>query len=202
MEKVEHIESQVIPLPRRNVDTDMIIPAEFLTSVSREGYGENLFKRLREQETDFPLNLEKYAGARVLLVDDNFGCGSSREHAVWALMGWGIRAIIGKSFADIFASNSGKNGLLLIPLEETLVDEILQSAENTDLSVEISLKDQHVAFSNGESASFDYDPFRKHCLLEGLDDIDYILSHRDEIDTYIDKEKPFRFFSSLKANHS
>ena len=112
MEKFETLTSKTVPLPLNNVDTDMIIPAQFLTSISRDGYGENLFRRLKDEDPNFPLLQKRYADAKILVVGDNFGCGSSREHAVWALTGAGIKVVIGKSFADIFTSNSGKNGLL------------------------------------------------------------------------------------------
>src|ERR1700760_4652939 len=110
MEKFEKLKSKVIPLPMTDVDTDMIIPAQFLTSISRDGYGQNLFRRLRDNDPDFPFNQAKYSGAEILVADDNFGCGSSREHAVWALAGAGVKAVIAKSFADIFFGNSAKNG--------------------------------------------------------------------------------------------
>src|SRR5271163_1016549 len=109
MERFKAISSKVIPLPMKDVDTDLIIPAQFLTSISRDGYGENLFRRLRDADPQFPLNLAKHAGAEILVADSNFGCGSSREHAVWALQGAGFRAVLAKSFADIFYSNASKN---------------------------------------------------------------------------------------------
>ena len=137
MEKFEKLDSIYAPLPLNNVDTDMIIPAQFLTSISRDGYGENAFRRLRDEDPNFPLSQERYKGAEVLVVGENFGCGSSREHAVWALMGAGLKAIIGKSFADIFRSNSGKNGLLLIELPEEKVDALLGAESSQSVTIDL-----------------------------------------------------------------
>ena len=184
MQKFTRVTSHVIPLPMKNVDTDMIIPAGFMTSVSREGYGKNLFRRLRDQDPNFPFNLDKYKGAQILAADENFGCGSSREHAVWALCSWGIRAVIAKSFADIFHGNAGKNGLALIKLPAQVVDQILIDAQGGSCGATIDLESQTVTLPDGVVQSFDYDPFVKHCLLSGLDDIDYILSHQEKIDAF------------------
>jgi 3-isopropylmalate/(R)-2-methylmalate dehydratase small subunit len=184
MQAFKSVKSKVLPLPLKDVDTDMIIPAQFLTSISREGYGQNLFKRLREADAQFPLNQEKYKGAQILVADNNFGCGSSREHAVWALDGAGFKAVIAKSFADIFAGNSAKNGFLLVVLPEAVVDRILLEARSGSYELNIDLEKQTVTLPDGTNVAFDYDPFRKHCLLNGLDDIDYILSFKDEIRTF------------------
>jgi 3-isopropylmalate/(R)-2-methylmalate dehydratase small subunit len=181
MQAFKSVKSKVLPLPLKDVDTDMIIPAQFLTSISREGYGQNLFKRLREADAQFPLNQEKYKGAQILVADNNFGCGSSREHAVWALDGAGFKAVIAKSFADIFAGNSAKNGFLLVVLPEAVVDRILLEARSGSYELNVDLEKQTVTLPDGTNVAFDYDPFRKHCLLNGLDDIDYILSFKDEI---------------------
>jgi|ERR1700733_6063503 3-isopropylmalate/(R)-2-methylmalate dehydratase small subunit len=181
MQAFKSVKSKVLPLPLKDVDTDMIIPAQFLTSISREGYGQNLFKRLREADPQFPLNQDKYKGAEILVADNNFGCGSSREHAVWALDGAGFKALIAKSFADIFAGNSAKNGLLLVVLPEAVVDRILLEARSGSYELNIDLDKQTVTLPDGTNVSFDYDPFRRHCLLNGLDDIDYILSFKEEI---------------------
>ncbi|MCL4143012.1 UNVERIFIED_CONTAM: hypothetical protein GTU68_040436, partial [Idotea baltica] len=122
MQEFKNLSSNVIPLPIVNIDTDMIIPANFMTSTSRDGYAKNVFRRLRDQDENFPFNLDKYKDASIIVSGDNFGCGSSREHAVWALVGWGIKVIIAPSFADIFASNSGKNGLVLVTLSKNIID--------------------------------------------------------------------------------
>ncbi len=189
MKKFTQLKSKAIPLPVKDVDTDMIIPAQFLTSISSEGYGQNLFRRLRDNDANFPLNQEKFKGASLLVADHNFGCGSSREHAVWALTGWGISVVIAKSFADIFYNNSAKTGLLLIVLPEKVVDRLLSEAQSSDLELTINLEDQFVQHPSGESFKFEYDPFRKHCILNGLDDIDYILSHKQEITAFREKQK-------------
>jgi 3-isopropylmalate/(R)-2-methylmalate dehydratase small subunit len=197
MEKFKTVTSKVTPLPMKDVDTDLIIPAQFLTSISREGYGENLFKRLRETDPNFPLNDEKYKGSEILLVDSNFACGSSREHAVWALAGWGFKVVVGKSFADIFSGNSGKNGLLLVVLPEEQIDKMLERAKQEALAVTVNLADQKVTIPSGEEYSFEYDSFRKHCLLNGLDDIDYIRSFESDIDQFRTEQKKHQRFSLL-----
>ena len=197
MEKFKTVTSKVTPLPMKDVDTDLIIPAQFLTSISREGYGVNLFKRLRETDPNFPLNQEKYKGSQILLVDSNFGCGSSREHAVWALAGAGFKVVIGKSFADIFTGNCGKNGVLLVVLTDDQIDKMLKSAKEQTYSVSVNLADQKVTLPSGEEYSFEYDSFRKHCLLNGLDDIDYIRSFETDIDNFRSEQKKDQRFSLL-----
>jgi 3-isopropylmalate/(R)-2-methylmalate dehydratase small subunit len=189
MQAFRSVKSKVIPLPIKDVDTDMIIPAQFLTSISRDGYGQNLFVRLRQKDPQFPFNLDKYKGAEILVTDHNFGCGSSREHAVWALQGAGIKVVIAKSFADIFAGNSAKGGLLLIVLPEAVVDRLLLEGRSGEYQVEVDLENSVVRTPDGKEQKFDYDPFRRHCLLNGLDDIDYILSFKDEIRAYKDEHK-------------
>lgn len=181
MDRFTSIKSKVVPVPLNDIDTDLIIPAQFLTSISREGYGENLFRRLRDTDTNFPFNLDQYRGAQVLIAGANFGCGSSREHAVWAIVGAGIKVVIAKSFADIFFNNSGKNGLVLVTLPEAQVDRLLAEAQANGLEVTVDLEKQTVCLPSGETFSFAYDEFRKHCVLNGLDDVDYILSHKDKI---------------------
>jgi 3-isopropylmalate/(R)-2-methylmalate dehydratase small subunit len=166
----------------------MIIPAQFLTSISREGFGQNLFRRLRDADPNFAFNQRRFAGASILVAGSNFGCGSSREHAVWALAGAGIKVVIAKSFADIFYSNCAKNGLLLVVLPEPVIDRLLKEADQADLELTVSLENQKVTLPNGELFEFDYDPFRKHCLLNGLDDIDYILSMKEEIRAFRQKQ--------------
>lgn len=189
MQPFKQVKSRVIPLPIKDVDTDMIIPAQFLTSISRDGYGQNLFRRLRDNDPDFPFNQSRYSGAEILVADDNFGCGSSREHAVWALAGAGVKAVIAKSFADIFFGNSAKNGLLLVVLPADVVDKLLEDGKPGDYTVEIDLEKQVVTTPDGKQHFFSYDPFRKHCLLNGLDDIDYILSFKDEIFSFKEEQK-------------
>lgn len=201
MEAIQKIVSRVVPLPLKDIDTDLIIPAQYLTSISREGYGENLFRRLRDNDPQFPLNQERFRGARILAADSNFGCGSSREHAVWALQSAGFAVIIAKSFADIFFNNSAKNGLLLLAPAVDVVDRILSEAGKGNLELVVDLPSQTLRFPDGESFSFPYDPFRKHCLLHGLDDIDYILAQQKSIDAFRQRQAPTQFFLTTEPNH-
>lgn len=197
MEAFTTLNSLAVPLPMNDVDTDLIIPAQYLTSVSREGYGQNLFRRLRDTDPNFIFNQAKYRDGKILIASANFGCGSSREHAVWALMGWGIRVVIAKSFADIFSGNSAKNGLLTIVLPEKSVDTLLGLAAEGRLEVSVDLAAQTVE-AQGTTFEFEYDPFRKHCLLHGLDDINYILSESSSIENYRKAHEPYRFFSTME----
>lgn len=186
----------VAPLDRANVDTDQIIPKQFLKSIKRTGFGPNLFDEWRYLDegkpgqdcsqrplnTEFVLNLPRYQGASVLLARENFGCGSSREHAPWALDEYGFRAIIAPSFADIFFNNSFKNGLLPIVLKEEEVDALFQQAEATEgYRLTVDLAAQTVTRPDGVQYAFEIDAFRKHCLLNGLDDIGLTLQDADEI---------------------
>ncbi|KGK42931.1 3-isopropylmalate dehydratase [Nitrincola sp. A-D6] len=194
----------VAPLDRANVDTDMIIPKQFLKSIKRSGFGPNLFDELRymdegqpDQDSsqrplnpDFVLNKPRYQGCSILLARKNFGCGSSREHAPWALEDFGIRAIIAPSYADIFFNNSFKNGLLPIILKESLVDELFdQVAANEGYQLKIDLENQQVIKPDGAALSFEIDAFRKHCLLNGLDDIGLTLEQGDAIGIYEAKRR-------------
>ncbi len=193
--------SRVIPLPIKDVDTDLIIPAQFLTSVSKSGYGEALFYRLRQSDPKFALNLPIYKGASILLADSNFGCGSSREHAVWALQGAGIAAVIAPSFADIFSGNSAKNGLLLVSIPQHDATQLLERARDGALTLSVDLQSQRVS-GEGFEYSFSYDAFRKHCLLNGVDDLDYLLSHKKDIQEYFKHKSDQRFFkipSSIRS---
>lgn len=194
MEKFTTITSKIIPLPRQDIDTDMIIPAQFLTTISNNGFADALFRRLRDQDTGFPLNQPDYANAKILVAKSNFGCGSSREHAVWALRDWGFRVVIAESFADIFFGNAAKNGLLLVTLPEKAVSELLQAAEKSPVSLSVDLADQTVTLPDGTKTGFPYDPFRKHCLLNGHDDLDYILEHRKEIDSFHQSDNTRLYF--------
>jgi 3-isopropylmalate/(R)-2-methylmalate dehydratase small subunit len=168
----------------KNVDTDQIIPARYLTSVSREGYGQNVFRNLRDADPEFVFNLARYRNAKILLADSNFGCGSSREHAVWALVGAGIEVVVGKSFADIFTSNSAKNGLLLVELADSVVDDLFAQTARGDIELTVDLPNQTIVLPDGTKEEFQYDAFRKHCLCNGLDDVDYIMSYKEQIAAY------------------
>ncbi len=193
MEPVKLISGRVVPLLRKDIDTDMIIPAQHLTQTSRTGYGRFLFERLRNSESDFPLNQSQYQDASIMLGGANFGCGSSREHAVWALMDAGFKAIISESFADIFFSNSAKNGLLLIQLPSKDIERLAKLIERGALELRIDLPEQTVTLPEGSTLSFEYDPFRKHCLINGLDELDYLLSKQSEIRTYFEQDSRSEF---------
>ncbi|MDX1335236.1 MAG: 3-isopropylmalate dehydratase small subunit [Gammaproteobacteria bacterium] len=204
MEAFTTLNGLVLPLDRSNVDTDAIIPKQYLKSVKRTGFGPNLFDDWRYLEPgepgmdhskrkvnpDFVLNEPRYQGAEILLARENFGCGSSREHAVWALEDYGIRAVIAPSFADIFFNNSFKNGLLPIPLDETVVDRLFNEAMGDEpVRWTIDLEAQTITTSQGEEIAFEVDAFRKYCLLNGLDDIGLTLQHADEIRAYEDRRR-------------
>jgi 3-isopropylmalate/(R)-2-methylmalate dehydratase small subunit len=178
------------PLPKANVDTDQIIPARFLKTIARTGLGKNLFASFRYKEDgaenpDFVLNQEPYRNAEILIAFENFGCGSSREHAPWALLDFGIRCVIAPDFADIFHNNCFKNGILPVKLPRELCAALMEDAKlggNARLTVD--LERQVVVRPNGEEIPFEVDPFRKHCLLHGLDDIGQTLQHKLAIDEY------------------
>jgi 3-isopropylmalate/(R)-2-methylmalate dehydratase small subunit len=186
--------STAAPLDISNIDTDQIIPKQFLKRIERTGYGEFLFfdwRRVQdgpsagEPDASFVLNNPEYAGAKILIAGKNFGCGSSREHAAWALTDFGFLAVIAPSFADIFFSNAGKNGMILVRLSEDDVNLLThRSAAHPSHSITINLEDQTVTDDEGFSAKFEIDPFRKYCLLNGLDDIGLTLRHQAELDTY------------------
>jgi 3-isopropylmalate/(R)-2-methylmalate dehydratase small subunit len=178
-----------VPLDRANVDTDQIIPKQFLKRVERTGFGQFLFYdwRYRPDGTpnpEFVLNAARYAGASILVAGKNFGCGSSREHAPWALADYGIRAIVAPYFADIFANNSAKNGILLAPLAEDLVAELMRRAQTPGYRLTIDLERCEVRDDSGLVAPFSINPFRRRCLLEGLDDIALTLQHEAQISAY------------------
>jgi 3-isopropylmalate/(R)-2-methylmalate dehydratase small subunit len=183
-------QGKVVPLSRANIDTDQIIPKQFLKRIEKTGFGEFLFydwRRTPDGSPDpaFPLNQPRYAGASILVTDKNFGCGSSREHAVWALANAGFRAVIAPSFADIFANNCVQNGVLTVVLREDEVAEIARRArEGNDYRLTIDLEQRKVTDAEGFSAAFPVDDFIRHRLLEGLDDIGLTLQHEAEIATY------------------
>ncbi len=198
MEPVRRIEGTAMPLPRANVDTDQIIPAKYLKLVERTGFGRFLFDSWRKDES-FVLNDPRYTGAKVLISGPNFGCGSSREHAPWALEDYGFDAIIAPSFADIFRNNCAKIGLLTVALPQDEVDILMQRAEEKpDSTIFVDLENQKVGFVGEEWAMhFDVDPFVKHCLINGLDDIGLTLQHEADISTY-ETQRP-SFLPSVPA---
>ncbi len=173
-----------MPLNRANVDTDQIIPKQFLKRIERTGYGDFLFHDWR-QDPDFEINHPRHKGAEILVTGKNFGCGSSREHAAWALNDHGFRVVIAPSFADIFHSNAGKNGILLVTLPEEQVELLLDRAYTLDdYHLTVSLEDHLIHDDHGFSATFTIDPFRRYCLLEGLDDIGLTLRHSAALDKF------------------
>jgi 3-isopropylmalate/(R)-2-methylmalate dehydratase small subunit len=184
MEKFKTLTSRVLPLDRVNVDTDQIIPKQFLKRIERTGYGEFLFFDWRK-DPGFELNNPHYQGAKILVAARNFGCGSSREHAAWALSDYGFRCVIAPSFADIFHSNAGKNGILLVTLPEEQVQTLLDRAAKTEnYELTVSLEKNTIRDGQGFEAKFAIDPFRRDCLLEGLDDIGLTLRHADALDQF------------------
>ena len=190
MEKFTTLTSLAMPLDRTNVDTDQIIPKQFLKRIERTGYGEFLFydwRRTATSEPDpkFVLNDPRYKDAQILIAGKNFACGSSREHAAWALENFGFRVVIAPSFADIFFSNAGKNGIVLVRLSEEQVGQLLENAKTIPgYQLTVSLEAQTVTDKQGFKATFEVDPFRKFCLLEGLDDIGLTLRHAAELDKF------------------
>ena len=193
MKKFDKIKAIAAPLPMINVDTDMIIPKQFLKTIKRSGLGKNLFHELRYDingnlKNDFVLNWEFYKNAKILITGDNFGCGSSREHAPWSLLDFGFRCIIAPSFADIFFNNCFKNGILPIVLDQKKVDRLTLKAQKKEL-LTVDLKNQKIVHENGEYDKFEVDSFRKKCLLEGLDDIGLTLKKSRKIDDYESKTR-------------
>ena len=190
MEKFTQLTSVAAPMPLINVDTDMIIPKQFLKTVQRSGLGVNLFQDMRyddggAENPDFVLNKPAYRDAQILIAGDNFGCGSSREHAPWALLDFGIRCVIAPSFADIFYNNCFKNGILPIVLPQSEIDKLLDdAARGSNATVTVDLEKQQISGPDGGVIAFDVDPFRKHCLLNGLDDIGLTLEKSSAIDAF------------------
>ncbi|MCC7083133.1 MAG: 3-isopropylmalate dehydratase small subunit [Burkholderiales bacterium] len=204
MDKYQSREGLVVPLDRANVDTDAIIPKQFLKAIGRSGFGPNLFDEWRYLDhgepgmdnakrplnPDFVLNQPRYRGAQVLIARANFGCGSSREHAPWALQDYGFTTIIAPSFADIFFNNCFKNGLLAITLDASLVDQIIKDAQATpNYRLAVDLENQTITTPGRQELRFEIDPFRKHCLLNGLDEIGLTLEHAGEIRAFEAKHK-------------
>ncbi|MFC3283790.1 3-isopropylmalate dehydratase small subunit [Litchfieldella rifensis] len=207
MQKFERHQGLVAPLDRANVDTDLIIPKQFLKSIKRTGFGVNLFDVLRYLDEgypgqdasqrplnpDFVLNQERYQGASILLTRRNFGCGSSREHAPWALEDFGFRVVIAPSFADIFYNNAFKNGILLVTLDEETVDRLFKAVEASEgYTLDVDLEHQRVITAEGEILDFEIDGFRKHCLLNGLDDIGLTLQDEPAIRAFEQKHREAR----------
>jgi 3-isopropylmalate/(R)-2-methylmalate dehydratase small subunit len=184
------LSSPVIPLPHNDVDTDQIIPARYLKVTDKNGLAEGLFYEWRYQadgspKAAFPLNQPAYQGAQIMVAGDNFGCGSSREHAPWALTGWGIRAVVSTRFADIFHNNAVKNGLLLVRVVEEVQQKLFKlTADDPAARVSIDLENQRLVFPDGSSVLFPMDPFDKRCLLEGVDQLGYLFKFIPQIQAY------------------
>ena len=200
MDKFEKFSGVAAPMPLINIDTDMIIPKIFLKTIKRTGLGKNLFDEMRydsdgRELPDFVLNKKQYRNSKILVAGDNFGCGSSREHAPWAIKDFGIRCIISTSFADIFFNNCFKNGILPIVLSKEEVDLLMRDAEKgQNARIEIDLDGQIVTTSDGDVFHFEVDSFKKHCLLNGLDDIGLSLEKTEAIDVFearVSREQPW-----------
>ena len=195
MQKFTTLPAVAAPIDIVNCDTDRIIPARFLKTIKRTGLGKNLFNDLRynkdgSENPDFVLNKPAYRNAEILVAAHNFGCGSSREHAPWALDDFGIKCVISTDFADIFYSNSFKNGMLLIKVSPAELEKLMEDAERgANATLTVNLEDQEITGPDGGTIKFDLDPFKKHCLLNGLDDIGLTLQKGAKIDTYEDKQK-------------
>ncbi len=198
MDKFTKLTGVAAPMPLVNIDTDMIIPKQFLKTIQRSGLGKNLFDEMRyddqgNERPDFVLNQPAYRRAEIIVAGDNFGCGSSREHAPWALLDFGIRCVISTSFADIFFNNCFKNGILPVVLPQEAVDELMDDArKGENARITVDLESQTVTGSDGKSYAFDVDPFKKHCLLNGLDDIGLTLEKAAAIDSFEGKAATLR----------
>ena len=195
MQKFTSLTGVAAPLPMINVDTDMIIPKQFLKTIKRTGLGKNLFDEMRynpdgTEKPEFVLNKRAYRKAAILVAGANFGCGSSREHAPWALLDFGIRCVIAPSFADIFYNNCFKNGILPIKVPKEIIDKLMDDASRgSNAIIEIDLEKQEIKGPDGGTVHFDIDPFRKHCLLNGLDDIGLTMEKKSEIDDFEARQK-------------
>ena len=195
MEKFTRLTGVAAPLPIRNVDTDMIIPKQFLKTIKRTGLGKSLFFEMRYDDAgneipDFVLNQPAYRNAQILVAGDNFGCGSSREHAPWAILDFGIRCVISTDFADIFYNNCFKNGILPIKLPQEDVDKLMEDAERgANATVTVDLETQTITGPDGGEITFELDSFRKHCLINGLDDIGLTMEKADKISSFEEKNK-------------
>ena len=198
MDKFTKLTGIAAPMPLVNIDTDMIIPKQFLKTIQRSGLGKNLFDEMRYTQdgaeiADFVLNQEPYRKAEIIIAGDNFGCGSSREHAPWALLDFGIRCVISTSFADIFYNNCFKNGILPIVMPQEVVDVLMEDArKGGNARMVVDLEAQTVSTSDGQSFPFSVDPFRKHCLLSGLDDLGLTLEKATSIESFEAKAKTLR----------
>jgi 3-isopropylmalate/(R)-2-methylmalate dehydratase small subunit len=189
MEPVRHVEGRAVPFGRKNVDTDLIIPARWLKTVTRLGLGRGAFEALRE-DPDNVFDKPEFKGAPIVIAGDNFGCGSSREHAAWALLDMGVKAVIAPSFSDIFAGNAFKNGILTVALPQEQIDRLMEVAETDPIAID--LEHQTVTTPFQDRFHFEIDPFRKTCLIEGLDEVGITLTHEDALVAYEARMKTHR----------
>ncbi|WP_419870892.1 3-isopropylmalate dehydratase small subunit [Chryseobacterium sp. CT-SW4] len=199
MQKLTLIQSQAVPLPAENIDTDQIIPARFLKSIDKTGFGNNLFRDWRynvhthEPNPDFVLNKPEYKG-EILVAGNNFGCGSSREHAAWALTDYGFKVVVSSYFADIFKGNALNNGLLPVKISEGFLKEILASVtDHPETSITVNVEDQSIT-CNGKTENFELDPYKKICLINGYDDIDFLISKKASIEEFEQKTKTQKIY--------
>jgi 3-isopropylmalate/(R)-2-methylmalate dehydratase small subunit len=199
MQPIEHVHGRAIPFGRKNVDTDVIIPAHWLKTITREGLGRGAFEAVR-QEPGNVFEDPEYAGAPILIAGDNFGCGSSREHAAWALLDMGVTCVIAPSFSDIFSGNAFKNGILTVALPQEAVDRLIAVARTDPIDVDLDTQTVTTPFQ--DRFRFEIDPFRKHCLLNGLDEVGLTLAEGDAIAAHekrLDASLPFLAHTGLKA---
>lgn len=197
MEKFTKLTTTAIPLPIENVDTDQIIPARFLKATDKEGFGDNVFRDWRydsegKPNPNFPLNAPQYKNAQILVAGDNFGCGSSREHAAWAIVGYGIKVVISSFFADIFKGNALNNGLLPIQVTPEFLRKLLDTVQaSPGIKITVDLENQEIYFLGAEKESFDIDPYKKVCMINGYDDIDFLVSKKETIEAFEKKRVVF-----------
>jgi len=197
MEPIREIEGRAIPFGAKNVDTDVIIPSHWLKTISRDGLGQGAFETIRK-DPDNIFDSPRYKGAPILIAGDNFGCGSSREHAAWALLDMGVKCVIAPSFSDIFSGNAFKNGILTVVLPQATIDRLLEIAEEHDIAVD--LESQTVTTPYQDRFKFEIDPFRKHCLLGGLDEIGLTMARGDAISAYESRtQEELPFLSGRRA---
>jgi 3-isopropylmalate/(R)-2-methylmalate dehydratase small subunit len=196
---MKSIKSQIIPLPYADINTDLILPAEFLTTIVKHGLGQHLFATMRKMDPSFPLNLKKYDSAKIIVTRRNFGCGSSREHAAWAIVDRGIQVVIAPSFADIFYSNAIKNHLLPLVLDAEIIEHIFNwEKQSSEYVVSVDLVEQKVILPNETSYSFEINGYDKHALIHEIDNLDYLLSQLDKIKAFDEKHRT-NIFLNTKA---
>lgn len=191
------IKSKIIPIPRKDIDTDMIIPAKNLKTTTKDGLSAYLFQGLRLMYDKFPLNLKKYDEAKIMVTGENFGCGSSREHAAWAIADWGIKVIIAPSFSNIFYNNAMKNGIVPIVVDEKIVEKIFrEERKSKSYEIEVDLENQKITLPR-KGYDFEIDPYSKKCIIEEIDDMDYLLSKIDKITNFKETQKTFFNLSNV-----